>query len=121
MLHHAPRCKLPRCLVAAAEMNRRRAHASGSAMARIPSAAADTEHDCAGIKLDRNLERQLHDPAVHPDKVCAAVHLISSRHMLERTLSTPGKRISRPIRNRDGAFWSRAATLITESESPLTA
>jgi hypothetical protein len=43
----------------------------------------------------------------------AVVHFNSSRQMLERTLFTPGRRISFSIRKVDSDFRSRATTLMT--------
>ena len=51
--------------------------------------------------------------APHSGSGSALVHLISSRHTLERTLLTPGRRISLSIKNCDSDFKSRATTLIT--------
>ena len=43
----------------------------------------------------------------------ALVHLISSRHTVDRTACTPGVRISVSIRKSDSDFRSRATTFIT--------
>lgn len=55
----------------------------------------------------------LFDRVAHYGKGRAVVHLNSSRQTLERTLATPGRGISVPIKKCDSAFRSVAMILIT--------